>query len=359
MAGQIYHRKIKCTVVKTRSGSIDLMADRKGCAAGGGAAPAMRAPDAKTERRILDEAKAFMRYGQNAFGRLRTAVCACILFPPRIAIFLTATLTLFATYRFLRAVGYPRAYRLMSYCWYVWFWCLGIWRVEYEGEEVKSLPTQCISISNHIGLLEIFWAWGRYCPSFLAKSEVRGIPIIGECASEAGVVWIDRDSKNKGSDTIKAMRDCFKTGTERNLFIFPEATTTNGEQLLAFRKGAFLLKKPIIPYVFSHPGFRRGFDFDPHYTTVQIWLWMFGLMCQPYTRFKVKFLPVQYPRDEETALQFMKRVEALIAKESGLPVVQRAYKHKRALDVLWRKGLIKETTIYEYQRERLENRKSK
>merc|ERR1711972_949431 len=70
---------------------------------------------------------------------------------------------------------------------------------------------------------------------------------------------------------------------QRPMLIFPEGTTTNGEDLLDFRKGAFVSGMPVRPAIIVYTG-----QFDP--------------AC---TNFKQTAKGVQKTTDSEWAQQFM------------------------------------------------------
>mmetsp|Transcript_27811 Transcript_27811/g.38851 ORF Transcript_27811/g.38851 Transcript_27811/m.38851 type:complete len:146 (-) Transcript_27811:71-508(-) len=135
-----------------------------------------------------------------------------------------------------------------------------------------------------------------------------------------------------------------------HLCIFPEGTTTNGEQILKFRSGAFVPMLPVAPFLFRFEGFRRGADYDPHYTTVGVLGFAFGLMSQPSLGFSVEHLPVQYPSDGETPREYANRIQTLISKKGNFPVVSQTYADKKALEDTISDGHLSLSALYEIQR---------
>ncbi len=96
----------------------------------------------------------------------------------------------------------------------------------------------------------------------IAKKEVKNYPIVGQMASAAGVIFIDRSNKEKSIEAMKPAVDALKSG--KSIMIWPEGTRSKTYDLLPFKKGAFHLamqaKAPIVPIVVrnSHDILPRG-----------------------------------------------------------------------------------------------------
>lgn len=78
------------------------------------------------------------------------------------------------------------------------------------------------------------------------------------------MVFVDRstgDSRKATMDAIEKHCTDWKVGS-RPLLIFPEGTTTNGEGLVDFKRGAFVSGVPVRPVVTVYTG-----QFDPATTT--------------------------------------------------------------------------------------------
>lgn len=82
------------------------------------------------------------------------------------------------------------------------------------------------------------------------------LPILGTFGAEIGVIEVDRDSSDSRAATIKAINqtvDEWRPGL-RPLLLFPEGTTSNGDDLLPFKKGPFYPAKPVRPIVIYYTG---------------------------------------------------------------------------------------------------------
>ncbi len=110
---------------------------------------------------------------------------------------------------------------------------LGVtWTVE------GMLPREGAIVSNHLSYLDIL-LYSAVTPFVMvAKSEVRCWPLIGWLTSRAGTVYVVR---GRGPATYpgvnRAMAEAYRSGLP--VLFFPEGTTTDGSQVLPFRRGLF------------------------------------------------------------------------------------------------------------------------
>lgn len=71
---------------------------------------------------------------------------------------------------------------------------------------------------------------------FLAKEEVRAMPVIGQVAQSIGCVFVNRDDK---SSRAEARTKLSQVDTFPPVVLFPEGKRNPGDHLLPFRYGAF------------------------------------------------------------------------------------------------------------------------
>jgi 1-acyl-sn-glycerol-3-phosphate acyltransferase len=103
---------------------------------------------------------------------------------------------------------------------------------------------------NHESLFDIFvLASMPFDFAWIAKVEVRRIPIIGTALRGLGCFFLRRDGSSRDILTLKAVEDGLRRG--QSVVIFPEGTRTRTGQLLPFKKGAFRTAleagAPIVP----------------------------------------------------------------------------------------------------------------
>lgn len=95
-----------------------------------------------------------------------------------------------------------------------------------------SIPGGTVLVSNHISWLDIWVIDTQRACRFIAKSEVRGWPVIGWLAVKSGTLFIERGRKRHAAMLNHEVAAALASGD--CVAIFPEGTTTNGRQLKRF-----------------------------------------------------------------------------------------------------------------------------
>lgn len=90
--------------------------------------------------------------------------------------------------------------------------------------------------SNHISWIDIHVINAFKPIRFVAKSEVEGWPVFGWMAKQLGTVFIRRDSSRHARQVVGQMAEVLQT---ESICIFPEGTSTTGENVLPFRPNLF------------------------------------------------------------------------------------------------------------------------
>ena len=129
---------------------------------------------------------------------------------------------------------------------------LGI-SVTAEGREHLAERGMLIA-SNHQSYLDIIILASTVPALFVAKREVRSWPLLGWLATLGGTLYIDR-SAFRGA--IAAMENIVRALREKvNVIIFPEGTSTNGEQIIRFKpslfRSALLAKRSVLPVTINY-----------------------------------------------------------------------------------------------------------
>jgi len=124
-------------------------------------------------------------------------------------------------------------------------WCRGICRASgvklvVHNSERMSEETGHVYIANHVSWYDIF-ALASVIPRYtwIAKSELRRLPLFGRAAEAAGIVFIDRDNRKAAFGAYKLAADDVKRG--RSVIICPEGTRGRDYHLRPFKKGPFVL----------------------------------------------------------------------------------------------------------------------
>ena len=125
-------------------------------------------------------------------------------------------------------------------------------RARIHNPERLSSERGAVYISNHVSWFDVFILAAelpRY--SFIAKSELRKIPLFGYGAEAAGIVFLDRDNRKAAFESYKLAAKEVERG--RSIVVYPEGTRGRDYHLRPFKKGPFVLaiaaKAPVVPVV--------------------------------------------------------------------------------------------------------------
>ncbi len=121
-------------------------------------------------------------------------------------------------------------------------------RGEYQGD-VKDFRG-VVFVSNHQSIVDVM-AQMHALPantSFVAKKELRRIPIFGFTAHLIGTLFVDR-KKGTNNESLNVIGDHLKRGG--NILMYPEGTRSLDGRLLPFKRGALVMaienQVPIVP----------------------------------------------------------------------------------------------------------------
>lgn len=126
-------------------------------------------------------------------------------------------------------------------------------RVRVHGaENLVQRDGGAVFIANHVSWFDIF-ALAAEVPwcSFIAKAELRRIPLFGFAAECAGIIFIERENRKQAFESYKVAAAEVRRG--RSVIVCPEGTRGVDYHLRPFKKGPFVLaiaaQSPIIPSV--------------------------------------------------------------------------------------------------------------
>lgn len=118
-------------------------------------------------------------------------------------------------------------------------WCRRFVRaVGVEWSCTGELPACGAVVSNHLSYVDVLLYSAVRPFVMVAKSEVRGWPLIGWLTSQAGTVYVTRGGGPATYPGVNAaMGEAYRSGLP--VLFFPEGTTTDGTEVLPFRRGLF------------------------------------------------------------------------------------------------------------------------
>jgi 1-acyl-sn-glycerol-3-phosphate acyltransferase len=128
-------------------------------------------------------------------------------------------------------VGTPRRQALIRR------WCVQFLRMlgvetrvhrRYEG----GMPAHALIVANHISWLDIFVLLSVTPARFIAKSELRHLPVAGRLIANVGTLFLERERRR---DTHAVYRHTVEALARGDVVaVFPEGTTSDGAGLLKF-----------------------------------------------------------------------------------------------------------------------------
>jgi 1-acyl-sn-glycerol-3-phosphate acyltransferase len=136
--------------------------------------------------------------------------------------------------------------------WPRWVLAVAGVRIHQHGVEHRPRGVGALYISNHVGWFDVF-SLAAVVPraTFVAKRELRRLPMFGWGAEVVGIVFIDRENRKAAFESYKDAAREVENG--RAIVICPEGTRGFDYRLRPFKKGPFVLaiaaQSPIVPTV--------------------------------------------------------------------------------------------------------------
>lgn len=121
---------------------------------------------------------------------------------------------------------------------------------------VKNQPPSdqaYLHVQNHMGFFDVLCLASVTGNCFVTSQEMREFPLLGLICEMGGCLFVERRDRTRIFRELEmlaqAMRDGFR------VTLYPEATSTNGEQVIPFKKtllsAAALAQVPLQPVVFN------------------------------------------------------------------------------------------------------------
>lgn len=227
-------------------------------------------------------------------------------------------------------------------------------RIRYSCVKSRDPPTGddvVTIVSNHVSILDISFFMRYVSCGFVAQKEIRENFILGTVADIIGCIYVDRscmETRSKAKYFIRERQlkrlyliNSMKTHTDTSLkingsgglftrnkinkhfnslektplIIFPEGTTTNGNDIIPFKLGAFESLTPITPVVLSYTysAYSPAFDIIPFWVLICLLLCNYGkVTLSAYWLPQMHAISTQ--RSEVSTKEFANRVRELMIK---------------------------------------------
>lgn len=129
----------------------------------------------------------------------------------------------------------------------------------FMGLKVYSIGTlskinSALMVGNHLSYLDVIVHSSLRPSCFVTSVEIKETPVLGQICQMAGCVFVERRSRENLSKEIAEVSESLRFGT--NVTIFPEATSTNGDRVIRFKRPLFQAAidahVPIIPMTINY-----------------------------------------------------------------------------------------------------------
>ncbi len=128
--------------------------------------------------------------------------------------------------------------------------------MKYQVTGKENIPSEnCLFVANHQSILDIplIMDAAERPLGFVAKKEIRKVPILSSWVKELNSVFLDRKNNREAVKTIGEAIEILKKG--KSMGIFPEGTRAQDGMVKDFKKGSLRLaiksKVPIVPVAIS------------------------------------------------------------------------------------------------------------
>ena len=165
-------------------------------------------------------------------------------------------------------------------------------KVEKIGEPPPD-DTPFIIVSNHVSYLDIGVVPQITNVTFLSRHEVAYVPFVGWGAAIIGVHFVDRRSSESRAKGKKELRRKYENGVHVALFV--EGTTSDGSDVLPFKKSAFEMGLDIVPCAIKY---KTDTGYNPAwYADVVMWPHAVEGLNQKRIDCRVKVFPLMKADD--------------------------------------------------------------
>jgi len=129
-------------------------------------------------------------------------------------------------------------------------------------------------------------------------------------------IWFERSEAKDRASVTKSLQEHVSDPTKLPIIIFPEGTCINNTSVMLFKKGSFEVASTIYPIAMRYDN-RLGDAFWNSHTT-GYFLYLMGMMTSWAIICDVWYLPPVTRGEEESAIDFARRVQKMIAEKGGL-----------------------------------------
>ncbi|MGZ3772878.1 MAG: lysophospholipid acyltransferase family protein [Pseudobdellovibrionaceae bacterium] len=112
--------------------------------------------------------------------------------------------------------------------------CLKVFNLDLKVINKPSEQQKFLLVSNHMGFVDILMLASCSPLVFVTSVEMRETPFLGLLTEMGGCIYVERRSRTRILAEMHNIVDSLKKGFR--VALYPEATSTNGEQVLPFKR---------------------------------------------------------------------------------------------------------------------------
>jgi 1-acyl-sn-glycerol-3-phosphate acyltransferase len=117
--------------------------------------------------------------------------------------------------------------------WLHKYGALNLEAIGFRFEHTGKVPTRGMVVCNHLSYLDIPLLVAAGPMVFVSKAEVANWPMMGALARCGGTLFLRREQRSHVAEIADAFRPIVESGTV--VTIFPEGTSSGGDEVLPFR----------------------------------------------------------------------------------------------------------------------------
>ncbi|MBN22088.1 MAG: hypothetical protein CL678_12480 [Bdellovibrionaceae bacterium] len=109
--------------------------------------------------------------------------------------------------------------------------------INLHGMNTDAQSQQTLFVGNHLSYLDVVILSSIYETLFITSKKTENTFLLGKICKNAQCIFVDRQSRKKAKEEITNVSH--RINSKKNITFFPEATSTNGDSILNFKRFFF------------------------------------------------------------------------------------------------------------------------
>ena len=202
--------------------------------------------------------------------------------------------------------------------------------ITYHNTEYRAKPGS-ICVANHTSPIDVIILSTDNSFSMIGQVHGGFFGIVQRTLSQtANHIWFERSETKDRHMVIEKMREHLKNKNNLPILIFPEGTCINNTSVMMFKKGCFEIAETLVYPVAIKYDNRFG-DAFWNSSKHELFQYLILMMTSWAIVVDIYYLPPMIIEENETSVDFARRVKATIAKQGGFVNLEWDGGLKRAL----------------------------